>query len=56
LSYDGQIVKIRWCVRVRVIFKRGRDLVAQKLFRLGNVPPPKPPNLDPTGRAPDVLT
>jgi hypothetical protein len=42
LSYDGQIVKIRWCVRVRVIFKRGRDLVAQKLFRLGNVPPAKP--------------
>ncbi len=43
LSYDGQIVKIRWCVRVRVIFKRGRDLVAQKIFRLGNVPPAKPP-------------
>jgi hypothetical protein len=41
LSYDGQIVKIRWCVRVRVIFKRGRDLVAQKTFRLGNVPPAK---------------
>jgi hypothetical protein len=41
LSYDGQIVKIRWCVRVRVIFKRGRDVVAQKLFRLGNVPPAK---------------
>ena len=32
LSYDGQIVKIRWCVRVRVIFKRGRDLVAEKSF------------------------
>jgi hypothetical protein len=44
LSYDGQIVKIRWCVRVRVIFKRGRDLVAQKPFRLGNVPPAKTPN------------
>ena len=42
LSYDGQIVKIRWCVRVRVIFKRGRDLVAQRLFLLGNVPPAKP--------------
>ncbi len=42
LSYDGQIVKIRWCVRVRAIFKRGRDLVAQKPFRLGNVPPAKP--------------
>jgi len=48
LSYDGQIVKIRWCVRVRVIFKRGRDLVAQKLFRLGNVLPPKPPIVHPT--------
>ena len=36
LSYDGQIVKIRWCVRVRVIFKRGRDLVAQKTFRSPN--------------------
>jgi len=43
LSYDGQIVKIHWCVRVRVVFKRGRDLVAQKVFRLGNVPPPQPP-------------
>jgi hypothetical protein len=42
LSYDGQIVKIRWCIRVRVIFKRGRDLVAQKVFRLGNVLPPRP--------------
>jgi hypothetical protein len=43
LSYDGQIVKIRWCVRVRVIFKRGRDLLAEKVFRLGNVPPARPP-------------
>ena len=54
LSYDGQIVKIRWCVRVRVIFKRGRDLVAQSVFRLGNVPPVKPPNLDPPPAAPDT--
>ncbi len=51
LSYDGQIVKIRWCVRVRVIFRRGRDLVAQKLFRLGDVPPAKPPNVDRTSDA-----
>jgi len=43
LSYEGQIVKIHWCVRARVIFKRGRDLVAQKVFRLGNVPPARPP-------------
>ena len=47
LSYDGQIVKIRWCVRVRVIFKRGRDLVADKVFRLGNVPPAKPAAVEP---------
>ena len=38
LSYDGQIVKIRWCVRVRVIFKRGRDLVAQKALPAGECP------------------
>ena len=38
LSYDGQIVKIRWCVRVRVIFKRGRDLVAQKTLPPGKCP------------------
>jgi hypothetical protein len=42
LSYDGQIVKICWCVRVRVLFKRGRDLVAEKVFRLGRVPPARP--------------
>ena len=61
LSYDGQIVKIRWCVRVRAIFKRGRDLVAQRLFPLGNVPPAKSTNLDRTDptdrtdRTPDAL-
>ncbi len=51
LSYDGLIVKIRWCVRVRVIFRRGRDLVSQKLFRLGCVPPAKPSKVDPTNPA-----
>lgn len=46
LSYEGQIVKIRWCVRVRAILKRGRDLVAQKVFRLGSVPPARSPKSD----------
>jgi hypothetical protein len=46
LSYEGQIVKIRWCVRVRAIFKRGRDLVAEAPFRLGSVPPAPPPRGD----------
>jgi len=39
LSYEGQIVKIRWCVRVRAFLARGRELVGQVPFRLGSVPP-----------------
>jgi hypothetical protein len=35
LSYDGQIVKIRWCVRVRVFPYRGKENVGEKRFRLG---------------------
>lgn len=37
LSYDGVIVKLRWCVRVRVFPKRGKELVAEELFRLGDI-------------------
>jgi hypothetical protein len=43
LSYDGQIVKIRWCVRVRVFLTRGREAMAEQPFQLGNVPNPAPP-------------
>jgi hypothetical protein len=39
LSYEGQIIKLRWCVRVRVFPFRGKELVGEKVFRLGNVPP-----------------
>jgi hypothetical protein len=38
LSYEGQIVKLRWCVRVRVFLSHGREVVGQKFFRLGNTP------------------
>jgi hypothetical protein len=38
LSYEGQIIKIHWCVRVRAILQRGRDILAQRIFRLGNIP------------------
>lgn len=38
LSYEGQIVKVRWCVRVRVFLNRRRELVAEKVFQLGHVP------------------
>jgi hypothetical protein len=40
LSYDGRIVKIRWCVRVRAFLTRGRFAVADQWFQLGNVPAP----------------
>lgn len=38
LSYDGIIVKIRWCVRVRAFLYRGGELLAQCGFRLANAP------------------
>ena len=39
LSYAGLIVKIHWCARVRVFLSRGREVVGELPFRLGNVPP-----------------
>jgi hypothetical protein len=41
LSYDGQIVKLRWCVRVRAFLHRGKEVFSQKEFRLGDIPPLK---------------
>lgn len=38
LSYDGQIVKICWCVRLRLFLPQGQETVAEAAFRLGNVP------------------
>lgn len=38
LSYEGLIVKIRWCVRVRLFFAGGRDFVSEHVFDLGRVP------------------
>jgi hypothetical protein len=39
LSYEGVIVKIRWCVRARLFLARGREIVSELPFRLGHVPP-----------------
>ena len=38
LSYDGALMRLHWCVRVRAFLQRGKEIVAQKVFRLGNVP------------------
>jgi hypothetical protein len=39
LTYQGVIVKIRWCVRVRVFLPRGKELVGEAPFQLGTLPP-----------------
>jgi hypothetical protein len=39
LSYEGVIVKIRWCIRLRVYFESGRDHVSEHVFNVGRVPP-----------------
>lgn len=41
LSYDGRIVKVCWCVRLRVFPEDGPELVRELAFRLGDVPPPR---------------
>jgi hypothetical protein len=38
LSYDGVIVKVCWCVRVRVFMTQGQEMVHEMAFRLGDVP------------------
>ncbi len=39
LSYEGRIVKLHWCVRVRAFLNRGKEVVGEKAFQLGDVPP-----------------
>lgn len=39
LSYRGAILKICWCVRVRVFLRRGKDYSLDYPFQLGSVPP-----------------
>jgi len=36
LSYDGRIVKIHWCVRVRVFLKQGKETFFEQPFLLGH--------------------
>jgi hypothetical protein len=37
LSYEGQIVKVCWCVRVRLFLPLAQEAVAEIPFRLGSV-------------------
>ena len=38
LSYDGHIVKICWCVRLRLFLTQGQETVAEVPFQLGDLP------------------
>ena len=53
LSYDGVILKIRWCVRVRLFLTQGREFVEERPFHLGSVPPAKAVNLTDEGESDD---
>ena len=39
LSYDGQIVKVCWCVRLRLFLPQGQEAIGEAAFRLGDVAP-----------------
>jgi hypothetical protein len=52
LSYDGIVVKIRWCVRVRVFLAGGKELMRDRVFYLGDV---RSPRVDATQDAPQLL-
>ena len=39
LSYEGRIVKIQWCVRVRLFLAGGREIVREEIFQLGETQP-----------------
>ncbi len=42
LSYEGAIVKIKWCVRVRLFLRRGKVFTRERSFQLGHVPAVRP--------------
>ena len=42
LSYAGVSLKIRWCIRVRVFLRRGREVFFEQTIVLGDVPAAAP--------------
>ncbi len=39
LSYEGRLLSIRWCVRLRLYLKDGREFSAERPFTLGHLIP-----------------
>jgi hypothetical protein len=48
-SYDGEIVKVCWCVRLRIFLPQGQESLIEIPFRLGNVPAPRSEQQETTG-------
>ncbi len=46
LSYNGLIVKIRWCARVRVFLRRGKETFFEQPFTLGVTSPARVADVD----------
>ncbi len=42
MTYEGTIVKIRWCVRIILFFVGRRDFVSEHVFEVGELPPAQP--------------
>ncbi len=38
LTYPGMLIKVQWCIRVRVFLTDERQIFEEMPFRLGNVP------------------
>jgi hypothetical protein len=38
LSYEGVTIKVRWCVRVRVFVRRGKEAIGEAPFKLDDIP------------------
>ena len=39
LSYQGVLIHVQWCVRVRLFLSRGKEMVEEVPFQLADVPP-----------------
>ncbi|MCA9132463.1 MAG: hypothetical protein KDA45_04890 [Planctomycetales bacterium] len=37
LSYEGRLMKIRWCIRLRLYLADGREITAEQPFYLGHL-------------------
>lgn len=37
LSYEGRLLKLRWCIRLRLFLVGGKEVTAQRTFYLGHL-------------------